>query len=236
MKKKTFLSWSSGKDSAWALHVLRQDAEIDLLGLFTVVNKAYGRVSMHATRTDLLQRQADALGLALEIINIPHPCSNEECDGIMRSFIDNANENGIECMAFGDLFLRDIRDYRENQLRGTGIKPLFPIWNIPTDILAKQMLSSGVEAYISCLDPRKMPRALAGRRWSETLLDELPENVDPCGENGEFHTVVIDGPMFEESIPINVGEIVEREGFVFADIIPGDRKGISNHPDAGDGL
>jgi uncharacterized protein (TIGR00290 family) len=217
--KKTLLSWSSGKDSAWALHALQQDPEINLLGLFSVVNKAYDRVSMHATRVDLLLDQADAIGLPLQIINIPHPCSNEECDAIMRSFVGNAAENGIECMAFGDLFLRDIREYRENQLRETGIKPIFPNWNIPTDILAEQMLSSGVEAYISCVDPRKIPGALAGRRWSRTLLDELPENVDPCGENGEFHTVVVDGPMFQARIPIHIGETVEREGFVFTDII-----------------
>jgi len=220
MKKKTFLSWSTGKDSAWALHALRQNPEIDLLGLFTVMNQAYGRVSMHAARPDLLKRQADALGLPLQIINIPHPCGNEECDAIMRLFIDSANESGIECMAFGDLFLRDVRAYRENQMQGTGIKPIFPLWDIPTEILAEQMLSSGVEAYISCVDPRKVPGTLAGRRWSDALLKEFPENVDPCGENGEFHTVVVGGPMFRESIPIRIGETVEREGFVFADIIP----------------
>ena len=204
------------------MYALRQDPEIDLLGLFTVMNKAYGRVSMHATRADLLKRQADALGLTLHVINIPHPCSNEECDAIMHSFIDSANEDGIECMAFGDLFLPDIREYRENQLRETGITPIFPIWKIPTDILAEQMLSSGVEAYISCVDPRKIPETLAGRRWSETLLKEFPEDVDPCGENGEFHTVVVGGPMFRESIPIHIGETVERDGFVFTDIIPRD--------------
>jgi len=221
MKKKTYMSWSSGKDSAWALHALRQDPEIELLGLFTVVNKAYGRVSMHATRADLLNRQADALGLALQIINIPHPCRNEECDAIMRSFVDRANESGIECMAFGDLFLKDVREYRENQLRDTGIQPIFPIWNLPTGVLAKQMLSAGVEAYISCVDPNKVPQTLAGRRWSEKLLNELPENIDPCGENGEFHTVIVGGPMFREPIPVHIGETVERGGFIFADIIPG---------------
>jgi len=224
MKKRTLLSWSSGKDSAWALHVIRQDPEIDLLGLFTVVNKVYGRVTMHATRANLLQCQADALGLPLQIINIPHPCSNEKCDLIMQSFVNNAKQDGIECMAFGDFFLQDIRQYREKQLQGTGIKALFPIWNISTDTLAERMLSSGVEAYISCLDPRKVPKTLAGRRWSVTLLGELPENVDPCGENGEFHTVVVDGPMFRESIPVRIGETVERQGFVFADIIPRDGK------------
>jgi len=219
--QKTLLSWSSGKDSAWALHALQHDPEIDLLGLFSVVNETYGRVSMHAPRVDLLLHQAEATGLPLQVINIPHPCSNDECDTIMRSFVGNAVENGIECMAFGDLFLRDIREYREYQLRETGIKPVFPIWNIPTDILAEQMLSSGVEAYISCVDPQKIPGTLAGRRWSRTLLDELPKNVDPCGENGEFHTVVVGGPMFHERIPVHIGETVEREGFIFTDIIPG---------------
>jgi uncharacterized protein (TIGR00290 family) len=220
MKKKTFLSWSSGKDSAWALHTLRQDPEIELSGLFTVVNRKYGRVSMHATRGDLLKSQADALGLPLQIINIPDPCDNTECDAIMRSFVDRAGEIGIEYMAFGDLFLRDIREYRESQLRGTGIRPLFPIWKIPTHILAEQMLLSGIEAYISCVDPQKVPESLAGRRWSGSLIAELPERVDPCGENGEFHTIVVGGPMFRESIAIYIGETVEREGFVFADIIP----------------
>ena len=223
--KKTLLSWSSGKDSAWALHALQQDPEIELLGLFSVVNKAYSRVSMHATRIDLLLHQADATGLPLQIINIPHPCSNEECDTIMGSFAGNAAENGIEFMAFGDLFLRDIREYRESQMRGTGIRPIFPIWNIPTDILAEEMLLSGVEAYISCVDPRKIPGDLAGRRWSRTLLDELPENVDPCGENGEFHTVAVGGPMFHRRIPVHIGETVEREGFIFTDIIPGNTMG-----------
>lgn len=139
----------------------------------------------------------------------------------MRSFVDNANESGIECMAFGDLFLKDVREYRENQLRDTGIQPIFPIWNLPTGVLAKQMLSAGVEAYISCVDPNKVSQTLAGRRWSEKLLNELPENIDPCGENGEFHTVVVGGPMFREPIPVHIAETVEREGFIFTDIIPG---------------
>ncbi|MDY6837162.1 MAG: ATP-binding protein [Thermodesulfobacteriota bacterium] len=222
MKRKALLSWSSGKDSAWALHALQQDRQIDVVGLFTVVNEAHDRVAMHATRSDLLRRQCDALGLTLQVIHIPDPCSNEEYGAAMGSFVDNARQDGIECMAFGDLFLQDIRDYREQQLKGTGLKPVFPIWNTPTDSLAKEMWASGVEAYISCLDPRKIPKALAGRRWSETLLGELPEDVDPCGENGEFHTVVVDGPMFRESIPVRIGETVERQGFVFTDIIPVD--------------
>jgi uncharacterized protein (TIGR00290 family) len=218
--KKTLLSWSSGKDSSWALHTLRQDPEIDLVGLFTVVNESFDRVSMHATRMDLLLHQAEAASLPLQVINIPHPCSNEECTAIMRTFCEGAAADRIEHMAFGDLYLRDIRKYRETQLRDTGINPIFPIWNIPTDILAEEMLASGVEAYISCVDPQKVPADMAGRRWSRELLDELPENVDPCGENGEFHTVVVAGPMLNRRIAVHIGETVEREGFVFTDIIP----------------
>lgn len=220
MKKRTLLSWSSGKDSAWALHSLRDNPEIDILGLFTTVNETFGRVCMHATRLELLQRQADALGFPLHVINIPYPCSNEQYEAIMRSFIDQSLANSIECMAFGDLFLQDVRNYREDQLLGTGITPMFPLWDIPTGTLAEQMLLSGVEAYISCVDPKKLPAAFAGRLWSNTLLNELPANVDPCGENGEFHTVVIGGPFFSSPIRVHIGDTVEREGFIFADIIP----------------
>ncbi len=224
--KRTLLSWSSGKDSAWALHSLWNDPEVDIRGLFTMATETYGRVSMHATRLELLQRQADAVGLPLHVINIPYPCSNEQYDAIMRSFIHQSLTNRIECMAFGDLFLQDVRKYREDQLRGTGITPLFPLWGIPTAMLAEQMLSSGVEAYISCVDPTKVPATLAGRLWSNTLLNELPANADPCGENGEFHTVVIGGPFFSSPISVYFGETVEREGFVFADIIPAHENNI----------
>ena len=222
MKKNTLLSWSSGKDSAWALHSLRNDPEIELLGLFTTVNETFGRVCMHATRLELLQRQAEAVGLPIHVINIPYPCDNDQYGAIMKSFIDQSLADGIECMAFGDLFLQDVRDYRENQLLGTGITPIFPLWGIPTGTLAQRMLKSGTEAYISCVDPRKIPAAFAGRRWSLALLDEFAATVDPCGENGEFHTVVVDGPFFNNPIHVHIGETVERDGFVFADIIPVD--------------
>jgi uncharacterized protein (TIGR00290 family) len=220
MKKRTLLSWSSGKDSAWALHVLREDPEIDILGLFSVINHTYGRVSMHATRVELLQHQAETVGLPLHIINIPHPCSNEQCDAIMQAFVEESLAKKIECMAFGDLFLEDVRKYREDQLRRTGIFPIFPLWDIPTRALAEHMLSSGVEAYISCVDPKKAPAALAGRLWCKQLLNELPANIDPCGEYGEFHTIAVAGPFFRSAIGVHVGEAVEREGFIFADIIP----------------
>jgi len=220
MKKKTLLSWSSGKDSAWALHVLRKDPEINILGIFSVTNETYERVSMHATRLEILKRQADAAEVPFHTINIPDPCSDEQCDAIMKTFIEESRSKGIECMAFGDLYLQDVRNYREKQLHRSGIDPIFPLWEIPTKTLAEQMLASGVEAYISCVDPKKVPAALAGQRWSKPLLNDLPANVDPCGENGEFHTIVVDGPFFRSPIHVQIGETVEREGFIFADIIP----------------
>jgi uncharacterized protein (TIGR00290 family) len=220
MKKRTLLSWSSGKDSAWALHVLRKDPEIDILGLFSVTNQTYGRVSMHAARLELVQHQAEAVGLPLQIISIPHPCSNDQCDAIMQTFIEESLAREIECMAFGDLFLEDVRKYRKNQLHGTGIVPIFPLWDIPTRALAEHMLSSGVEAYISSVDLKKAPADLAGRLWCKQLLTELPASIDPCGEHGEFHTIVVGGPFFRSPIGVHIGETVEREGFIFADIIP----------------
>jgi uncharacterized protein (TIGR00290 family) len=223
MKKRTWLSWSSGKDSAWALHLLRQDPRIELLGLFTVVNQKTSRVSMHATRLEMLQRQAEAVGLPVETIPLPDPCTNEQCDAIMRRFVTESAGKGIECMAFGDLFLEDIRKYRENQLRGTGMDPLFPLWGIPTGDLAEQMLSAGLEAYVSSVDLGKLSSRFAGQRWSRDLIAEFPKDCDPCGENGEIHTVVVGGPMFRETVPVTVGEIVNRDGFAYADIIPMNR-------------
>jgi uncharacterized protein (TIGR00290 family) len=220
MRRKTLLSWSSGKDSAWALHLLRQDPGVEVLGLFTVVNQTYQRVSMHATRMDLLHRQADVVDLPLQIINLPDLCTNEECDALMSDFVMKSVAKGIEHMAYGDLFLEDIRHYRENQLRGTGIEPLFPLWGIPTKALAERMLTAGLEAYVSSVDLKKLPARFAGRKWTRDLVAEFPENTDPCGENGEIHTIVVGGPMFREAIPIRIGETVKRNGFAYADIIP----------------
>jgi uncharacterized protein (TIGR00290 family) len=224
MKKKTLLSWTSGKDSAWALHLLQQNPSIELLGLFTVMNQKYNRVSMHATRLEMLERQADALGLPLQTINLPDPCTNEQYDAIMRQFVMESAAKGVECVAFGDLFLEDIRKYRENQLRGTGIEPVFPLWGIPTNDLVEQMLSAELEAYVSSVDLKKLPPRFAGQRWSNELISEFPQGCDPCAENGEIHTVVVDGPMFSRAIPVTVGEIVERNGSAYADIIPISRK------------
>ena len=220
---KTLLSWSSGKDSAWALHVLRQNPEIETVGLFTVVNARHQRVAMHAVRLRLLELQAEAVGLPLHTIEIPDPCSNEDYTAAMRRFVDDSIAHGVEGMAFGDLFLQDIRDYREKQLAGTGIVPLFPLWNRPTRQLALEMLDAGLRAIITCVDPKKLPGDFVGGEWSRALLDELPADVDPCAENGEFHTVAVAGPMFRHPIPVRVGETVTRDGFLFADVLPNEQ-------------
>jgi len=220
--KKTLLSWSTGKDCAWALHVLRQDPEVELVGLLSSVNRKFDRVSMHSTRSDLLRLQAEALDLPLRTIQLPDPCSNEQYERIMARFVDEARDDGIECMAFGDLFVEDIRHYRERQLEGTGLAPLFPLWGTPSDELAEQMLEAGMEAYVSSVDLAVLPARVAGRRWSRELIDEFPKGVDPCGENGEIHTIVVGGPMFSRAIPVTVGETVERNGFAYADIVPVD--------------
>jgi len=219
MKKKVLLSWSSGKDSAWALYELLNSLDFEVLGLFTTINKKYGRVAMHSTRLEILKKQAEAVSLPIHIIELPDPCSNEQYEIIMKEFISDTVSKKIECIAFGDLFLEDIKKYRETQFSATGIKPIFPLWGIPTKKLSEQMLSSGVETYISCIDLKKVPKHFAGKMWTKELISELPEYCDVCGENGEFHTVVVDGPMFTKRIPVSVGEIVEKEGFAFADVI-----------------
>jgi uncharacterized protein (TIGR00290 family) len=220
MRKKTLMSWSSGKDSAWAFYLLRQDPEIELVGLFTSLNQRYNRVSMHATRFEMLQHQAEVVGLPLHSIHLPKHCTNEHYESAMRDFVAKSVSDGVQCMAFGDLFLEDVRKYREQQLKGTGIEPLFPLWGIPTNQLAEQMLSAGVEAYISSVDLAKLPSRFAGRRWSRETIKEFPAGTDPCGENGEIHSVVAAGPMFCRTIPVLVGETIERDGFAYADIIP----------------
>ena len=217
-KEKTWLSWSSGKDAAWALHVARQDADLDVVGLLTTVTREYERVSMHAVRERLLEMQAAAVGLPLHKVYIPAKCSNEDYEAAMRAAIDVALGEGITRMAFGDLFLEDVRRYRVEKLAPTGIEPVFPVWGLNTAELSREMVSAGVGAYITCIDPRKMPRELAGAAYDGEFLAALPEGVDPCGENGEFHTCVYDGPAFQAAVPVRVGETVERDGFVFTDI------------------
>ncbi len=219
MKRKTLMSWSSGKDSAWALYQLQQDPEIELAGLFCTVNKEFDRVAMHGVRVELLQKQADSIGLPLEIIEIPYPCSNEDYERIMGEFVAKVKDDAVECFAFGDLFLEDVRNYRVEKLAGTDIEPIFPIWGIPTEELSRQMIDSGLRTIITCIDPRKIPEKFAGKEYTHAFLNSLPEGTDPCGENGEFHSFVFDGPMFKEQIDIEVGEVVTRDKFVFADVL-----------------
>lgn len=219
MIKPTLLSWSSGKDSAWALHLLRQQTDIRVVGLVTTLNEAHQRVAMHAVRLELLQRQAEAVGLPLRIVNLPDPCSNDQYEEAMREVVDEARTFGIECMAFGDLFLQDVREYRETKLSGTGIAPLFPLWGLSTGELARRMIRSGLRAVLTCVDSRQLSSEFAGREFDERLLEELPAHVDPCGERGEFHTFVYDGPMFYEPVGVETGETVERDGFVYADLL-----------------
>ena len=219
-KHKTLLSWSSGKDSAWALHTLRQDPQIELAGLFCTVNQAFNRVAMHGVRVELLQRQADRLGLPLQIIDIPYPCSNEQYAQVMSEFVTQARAAGVTHFAFGDLFLEDVRRYREERLQGTGISPIFPLWGSDTRELSQTMVAAGLRSVLTCVDPKQLSKDFAGRIFDATLLRDLPADVDPCGENGEFHSFAFDGPMFAQAVDFTLGETVARDGFVFTDLLP----------------
>jgi uncharacterized protein (TIGR00290 family) len=214
----TWLSWSSGKDSAWSLETLRRDGT-PVTALFTTVNAAFDRVAMHAVRRTLLEAQARAAGLPLHVIEIPYPCPNADYERIMGAFAERAKSEGVTAMAFGDLFLAEIRAYREKQLAGTGITPIFPLWGRDTRALARKMIAGGLVANVTCVDPAKLNRAFAGRTFDAAFLAGLPPGVDPCGENGEFHTFVSSGPMFGEPLAVRTGEITERDGFVFVDLI-----------------
>jgi uncharacterized protein (TIGR00290 family) len=220
-RPKAWLAWSSGKDSAWALHTVRQDGEFDVVALLTTVNRTHERVAMHAVRESLLEIQAAAAGLPLVKAPIPSPCSNEIYELAMSEAMSRAQAEGVGHVIFGDLFLEDVRAYRERQLARCGMDPLFPLWGRDTRRLAEEMVAGGLVAFLTCVDPRQMDRAFAGRRFDAGLLAELPGHVDPCGENGEFHTFACAGPMFSGEIAVTGGEIVERDGFVFADLLPG---------------
>jgi uncharacterized protein (TIGR00290 family) len=220
MRPKAILSWSSGKDSAWALHVLRAQGEVDVVALLTTLNEAHDRVAMHAVRSELLRAQAEAAGLPLWEVPIPWPCSNADYEARMTAALARARSEGIEVAAFGDLFLEDIRRYREDRLTGTGLRPVFPIWGIPTDRLARDMIAGGLRARLTCVDPKQLAPAFVGREFDAALLEDLPAGVDPCGERGEFHTFAYDGPMFRRPVPVRPGETVTRDGFAFADLLP----------------
>ncbi len=215
---RVLLSWSSGKDSAWALHLLRQTPDVEVVGLVTSFNQAFNRVAMHAVRRELVELQAERAGLPLWAVELPWPCSNLEYEARMAAVWERARAEAIDAVAFGDLFLEDIRAYREKQLTGTGLEPLFPVWGLSTDELAREMVDAGVEARVTCVDPRQLPREFAGRRFDREFREALPDGVDPCGERGEFHTFVYASPVFREPIRVEVGEVVERDGFVFADL------------------
>jgi uncharacterized protein (TIGR00290 family) len=217
---RVWLSWSSGKDSAMALDELRRDPETDVVGLLTTVNAAAQRVAMHAVRRELLEAQADALGLPLHVVELPWPCPNDAYEKAMSAALDDAVAVGVQGVAFGDLFLEDVRAYRESALAATPLSPRFPLWGRPTDELSRAIVAARIRAVVTCVDPAQAPAWLAGRWYDEALLAELPDDVDPCGERGEFHTFVADGPGFARPLDVEVGQVVERDGFVFCDVVP----------------
>jgi uncharacterized protein (TIGR00290 family) len=217
---KILLSWSSGKDSAWALHVLNQQHPGAVAGLLTTVNEAMGRVAMHGVRRSVLEAQARAAGLPLHVVHIPHPCANEVYEAQMRAAVADARANGFTHVAFGDLFLEDVRRYREEKLAGTGLEPLFPVWGIPTRELAERMIDGGLRARLACVDTRRLEASFVGREFDRALLRDLPASVDPCGERGEFHSCVYAGPMFSDPVALEAGAGHSVEPYVWCDLIP----------------
>ncbi len=221
MRKRILLSWSSGKDSAWSLYLLRQRNEYEVVGLLTTFNEVADRVAMHAVRRDLVERQAAAAGLPLWSVPLPWPCSNDQYESLMAQTSARAVAEGIEGVAFGDLFLEDVRAYRERQLKNTGLEPVFPVWGLPTGALAREMIASGTRAKLTCVDTEKLDRSFVGREFDEALLSALPNGIDPCGERGEFHSFVYAGPMLNSVLCVSVSETVVRDQFVFADLVSG---------------
>lgn len=217
--KRVMLSWSSGKDSAWTLHTLRQTPGVQVVSLLTTLNATHDRVAMHAVRRQLLRAQAKAADVPLVEVDLPWPCSNEDYERIMAGVVAQAGRDGVTHMAFGDLFLEDIRRYRQEKLAGTGIEPLFPLWGRNTRELAHEMIAGGLRAVLTCVDPKQLDPSFAGREFDAALLRDLPTTIDPCGERGEFHTFVYAGPMFDAPLEIKLGEIVDRDGFRFADVL-----------------
>ena len=216
---KILVSWSTGKDSAWMLHTLRQQQPESVAALLTTTNEAFDRVAMHAVRRELLQAQADAAALPLHVVPLPWPCSNEQYERIMKTAVDGFVTAGFTHVAFGDLFLEDVRRYREERLAGSGLAPLFPIWKTKsTAALAQDMIDAGLRATLTCVNPKQLDRSFAGRVFDQSLLAELPAGVDPCGENGEFHSFAHTGPMFNHAVPVTLGEVADRDGFIFADL------------------
>jgi uncharacterized protein (TIGR00290 family) len=220
-RPKAWLAWSSGKDSAWALHLARQSGEFEITALLTTINCTHERVAMHAVRESLLDLQAEAAALPLVKVPIPSPCPNETYEQAMSEAMTRARSEGVQHVIFGDLFLEDIRAYREKHLAACGMTPVFPVWRNDTHALAEEMLAAGLSAYLTCIDPRKLSPLFAGRRFDANLIASLPAGIDPCGENGEFHTFACAGPMFRHPIAVTPGQILHRDGFIFADLLPG---------------
>jgi uncharacterized protein (TIGR00290 family) len=219
-RPRAWLAWSSGKDSAWALHEARRAGEVDVVGLLTTYTEPHDRVSMHGVRLELVRAQADAVGLPLALVPIPAPCSNELYEARMAAAMDAARDAAVTHVVFGDLFLADVRAYREAQLARAAMTPVFPLWGKPTAALVREMLDAGTEAWITCVDPRQAPAALAGTRLTAATVDALPASVDPCFERGEAHTFCAAGPAFARRVAVTPGVVVERDGFVFADLLP----------------
>jgi uncharacterized protein (TIGR00290 family) len=220
MAAKTLIAWSSGKDSAWALYEAGRSGAYEIVGALTTVTETFGRVSMHGVREELLRAQVEAAGIPLRIVPIPFPCPNEVYEARMAAALSEAKAEGVTHVIFGDLFLEDVRAYREAKMAGTGIDPVFPLWGRPTDALARTMIEGGLKTHLVCVDLKILPKSFAGRKFDAALLADLPAGVDPCGERGEFHTCVLAGPMFSRAIPASVGDVAERDGFAFADLVP----------------
>ncbi|HTS40867.1 MAG TPA: ATP-binding protein [Xanthobacteraceae bacterium] len=219
-RPKALVAWSSGKDSAWAWHEIRRGGEFDVVGALTTMTDSFNRVSMHGVRQELLAMQLAAADLPAIIVPIPYPCPNEVYEARMAAALADAKASGVTHVIFGDLFLQDVRAYREQKLAGTGITPVFPLWRRPTAVLAREMIAAGVETHLVCVDLKQLPKSFAGRRFDRALLEDLPPTADPCGENGEFHSCIVAGPMLSRRIPVEVGEIVERDGFAYTDLLP----------------
>jgi uncharacterized protein (TIGR00290 family) len=218
-RPRALISWSSGKDSAFALHEIRRTGAFDVVGALTTVNEIFGRVSIHGVREEILHAQLAAAGLPANVVPIPHPCPNEVYEERMAMAMADAKRNGVTHVIFGDLFLADIRAYREQKLAGTGLTPVFPLWDRPTAALAREMIASGLEARLVTVERTKLDSSFAGRSFDQVLLADLPSGIDPCGENGEFHTCVIAGPMFSHRIEVASGDVVERDGFAYCDLL-----------------
>ncbi len=232
MPKRVVVSWSGGKDSAWTLHTLRQQPkDYAVIGLLTSINQQFNRVAIHGVRRELLEAQALSTGLPLWVVPLPSPCTNEHYERRMTNALHFLKRLGVDAIAFGDLYLQDIRAYRESRFGNLGLELLFPIWGIPTRDLSRMMIDSGLKARLTCVDPRAVPAECAGKEYDQVLLRELPASVDPCAEKGEFHTFVYEGPMLRDRLAIKTGGTVERDGFVFADLLLASQELLQKAPD-----